>query len=116
MAMSVHEGKLHGRGRKIGKPQPRKTCPVCCKLFDFVSVEREKAEIKAEPCEECGKLLKEGWIAFTSGDKYAFCRSERMKDLGGKIVPLSPGVFQKIEDAFPMEWKTRVKHNGTPEA
>src|SRR5512135_2374789 len=80
MAMSVHEGKLHGRGRKIGKPQPRKTCPVCCKLFDFVSVEREKAEIKAEPCEECGKLLKEGWIAFTSGDKYAFCRSERMKD------------------------------------
>jgi hypothetical protein len=113
----VIERKATGKGRKVGTPntvvQPTRMCPICLKAFDFFQVP-EDSTLKAEHCVRCAALLKEGYIAFTSGKRFAFAKSSRMMDLAGKVVKLSPEVFEKLAQHYKDEWSVGEKPSQNP--
>lgn len=107
-AKGVVERKVTGKGRKVGVPnvvvRPTKACTICLTTFDFKETPEDSSLI-SEHCVRCASLLREGYIAFTSGKGFAFAKSERMKDLAGQIVKLSAEVFDKLEAHYKDEWK-----------
>jgi hypothetical protein len=110
----VIERKASGKGRKVGTPnvvvRPTKVCTICLTTFDFKETP-EDSRLTGENCVRCASLLREGYIAFTSGKRFAFAKSERMKDLAGTVVKLSAEVFDKLEAHYKDEWKTNEQQS-----
>lgn len=109
LAHDLTHKKIGGKGRPV-IPQARKTCTVCCKLYDFVTT-KEDVLLQPVPCETCQKELDAGYVAMVGGDKYAFVKSKRLADLAGRVVHVPPHVMEKINDAFALEWKTQESHD-----
>lgn len=110
LAKGLAHKKIGGKGKPVIQPTPRKTCSVCCKMFDYVTVEDPPAVV-AEPCEDCAKMLKDGCVAIVAGDRYAFVKSKLLEDMAGQIMPVSPYVLEHVNKHFQAEWKMK-ENNG----
>lgn len=114
-AKGVVERKVTGKGRKVGTPnvvvRPTKVCTICLTTFDFKE-SMEDSALTSEHCVRCASLLREGYIAFTSGKRFAFAKSKSMEDLAGTVVKLSTEVFDKLEAHYKDEWKTNEQNGG----
>ena len=96
-------GRIGGKGRKIPIASPGKLCSVCAKAFAWSNTPVQVPS--SEPCKECAEKLKDGCVALVCADEYAFVKSERLKDLAGKIIVIQPVNFQKIKAQFNAEWR-----------
>lgn len=106
-AQGVVEGKLKGKGVKVGPPPqyPTKICVICATTFDFITGGGERVLLKGH-CPRCQKFLDEGNTAFVHGDEFMFAKSESLKDMAGKVVRVKPETFAALKKQYEQEWKT----------
>ena len=105
----LSSGSIGGKGRKISIPQETratKVCKVCMCGFDKKAVSSEHP-ITPGICESCQTTLDEGYVALVSAEKYAFVRSERLKDLAGQVINISGPGMEKIQKEYEVNWSTR---------
>lgn len=106
------ESKRIFAGQKpVSKSRAHKACRICGKLFDFRIIENMLLPELGE-CDKCSKLLKQGYIAFSSANYYCFGKSKSLEDLAGTVVECSPEIMQKLQDVFSLEWETKSEVNG----
>lgn len=104
-AAAVAQKKIGGKGRKEPPRVPRKLCPICGHGFDHGPMTAPLPE--AIPCEVCQGDLDDGYTAFVSGDRYIIAKSEHLADMAGKIIQLSPPVFEQLAKEYEAEWKVK---------
>lgn len=83
---------------------PKKVCSVCGKGFDWGPIKGPIPELAL--CDRCDKLLKDGYAALVSDNRYAFIHSPSLSDMSGQIVKISPEVMEAIQKHFVAEWIT----------
>jgi len=105
-AKAVAEKKLGGKGRKEAPRVPRSVCPICGTGFDFGPAVHNLP--KPDKCKSCEKDLAAGYTAFICDDRFIIAKSARLADMAGKIIQLSPPVFERLAKEYELEWK--VKH------
>lgn len=116
LAHSLTHKKITGKGKPVGPPQPRKTCPVCCKMFDFISSSQE-VHLKVHNCEECDKNLKAGWIAVVGGDMFAWLKNDTLlPDMAGTIQHVEPWMMESIRKRGIQLNQRNFCHNGKSSA
>ena len=84
--------------------RPRKLCSICARLFDYVET-TEEISMGAGHCELCAAKLKEGYTALVCADRFAFVKSDRLKDLAGTVEQVSPEVMAEVEKHYVSEWR-----------
>jgi len=110
------EKKAIGRGKRVAPRRPWKCCAVCCDIYEYKE-SFEEVTLENGHCPKCDGLLKEGYVAFVSGDKFAFGKSDRLKDKAGEVMAISLETMAKLEKQFTSEWKKNKNGNndeGTP--
>jgi hypothetical protein len=111
-AKGIVEKKTLGKGNKVHavKPKvPRKICKVCALAFDHVEG-TEPLPLTPSKCEKCDAMLKQGYIAFISGDRYIFAKSKAMADQAGEILKISEPVFEKLAKQFEVTASQKEKN------
>ncbi len=112
-AEAVASKKIGGKGRKEMPRVPRQICPVCGTGADYGPMTKPLPD--PVNCVACQKDLDAGFIAFTCGDRYVIAKSTRLADMGGKIINLSPPVFDKLVKEYHDEWEVKSKSDGSEE-
>lgn len=106
----LKKGKIGGKGIPALTNRPRKVCPICGLLFDHAFLKpTDDVKINAAACNSCQEALDAGQIAFVCGDEYAFAKSDKLSDMQGTIVRISPHVFEEIKKQF---GEVKRKSNG----
>jgi len=108
LAKDLASGKMKGKGGKLAKTRPRKMCRVCCKTFDLAACP-DDTPLTPSLCDECEPVLKDGYVAIVSGDKFAFIKHESLTDLGGTVQHVSIPVFEQFQAKFEAAVKERQK-------
>lgn len=105
----LRDGTLRGKGKPGMVRKPRKMCKVCGLLWDYISMRADaQSKVMGEFCLECDARLKEGMIALTWADKYAFVTSSAaLNDYRGSIVHVSDHVWKAIEVNYKEQIKTK---------
>jgi hypothetical protein len=105
-ARGVAESKIGGKGLKVSLPmRPTRLCNICGCGFDFA---RTSADIEMKhdtSCKECLASLDDGYTAFVADNRFCFGKSQRLADLAGKIVHVSPETMNSLEGKFKIEQK-----------
>lgn len=115
VAKGIAEKKFGGKGTPVQAKRPRKCCKICVKFFDHV-VSKEQLPLEPGICLECDTMLKEGYIAFTSGDRFCFAKSEALNDMAGTIVQISESVFQQLAAKHSAKIQEKEKHGEHPQS
>lgn len=120
----IKEGTLGGRGRKVPilTVHYRKTCKICCALFDAAKL-GPGAEVTPQPgiCDRCQGMLDQGYIAFTCSTgpegrgRFCFAQSDRLKDKAGTIMPINPEVFDRLAAHYKAEWQKETESTNEPD-
>lgn len=112
LAKGVVEKRTIGKGRKaLMVRKAQKTCPYCTQLYDFkLFKDEESPKLEVEVCPQCKAKLDEGFVAIVAeGSKICFVKSERLKDLAGQSIRVSPENFEKIEAEYKANWAPAPK-------
>lgn len=113
MVKGLQDKSIGGKGQKVAAKYPHKVCLVCHAAFDFREgepIDKEKLiekEHLQDPCADCKTKLDEGYIAFVHGDRFAFAKSQMLKDMAGTVQHLSANVFETLATQFKLEWKVK---------
>lgn len=105
------EKTILGKGRKV--ETSKNACRVCGVLYVIALGEEGKITV----CPTCKLSLDSGLTAILSKDltghpRYCFAKmGEKHADMAGRIVPVSPSVFDKIQAEF-----NQQKRNQTPQS
>lgn len=110
-AKGIAEKKAMGKGRKENPRVPRSVCPVCGTGFDFGP--QVAALPKPDPCVSCKRDLDAGYTAFICDDRYIIAKSAMLADMAGKIMQLSPPVFERMAKEYEAQWKVENGHANT---
>lgn len=103
---AMAQGKLKGGGIPVPSNKPRKTCPVCCTFYDFITC-LGHVPVEQKYCKDCQAMLQQGYVALIAGDRYAFVKCDALKDWAGTTKRVSPGVFLQIKHKFDLICKER---------
>jgi len=75
----------------------RQVCEVCMKLFDFALIHGDH-EIAVSHCEDCKKLLAQGYTALLESSRFAFVKMpEKDKDLRGLILRVDKATLDAVQ-------------------
>lgn len=85
---------------------PSKVCEVCSALFGFIH--KYDGDLQSSVCHKCQKQLDQSLTAFVSVDRYAFGKSELLKDMAGKIVHVQEESMNEIQKQFKMQHRRDV--------
>lgn len=103
-AKGIVEKKIaKNRPAPPAEARPTKYCEVCVKLFERKF--KHEGGVESAVCADCQALLDQGYIAFTTADRYAFGKSEALKDMAGKIVFIQESTMNKMVEKFKVEQK-----------
>lgn len=90
--------RLKAAKRNGSAKLPRSACKVCSKVWDFAMID-VKSEIQMDVCSDCKQKLAQGYTAFVVPSGFAFIKHESIKDLAGKIEPMSDENMEKVRKA-----------------
>ena len=86
---------------------PKKMCEICGKGFEWTTIQGPLPEVSR--CKRCDGKLKEGYIALISDNRFAFIKSESLKDKAGEIMEISPEVMEQVQKHYMAEWVEKME-------
>jgi|ERR1043166_194533 hypothetical protein len=110
----MEQKRARGKGVKVVARKARRICSICARLFDYAET-TEEITMGTGHCELCAAKLKEGYAALVCADRFAFVKSERLKDLAGTVEQVSPEVMAEVEKHYVTEWKKEDGAEDKPE-
>lgn len=89
-------GRIGGKGRPARKtqPPPMSACKICSEAFPTPAGEQSAVTY----CVRCAKMLKDGFIAIVSSEKFAFVKSPRFTP--GEVIAVSEAIMTRVETEF----------------
>ncbi len=118
LAKGVVEKRTIGKGNKaLLRRKPRKVCSYCTRLFDHALFkDAESPKLEVDTCPECKAKLDDGFVAIVAtGNRICFVKSERLKDMAGKCVRVSPDNFDRIAKEYDLNWAPAKSDHDQPQ-
>jgi len=91
----------------VSEMVPKKCCRVCGRGFEWTTIQGPLPEVAL--CKRCDEKLKEGYIALISDNRFAFIKSESLKDKAGEVMEISPEVMEQVQKHYLAEWVEKME-------